>query len=349
MLLRVAAVGGRVEALPVTLGHTVADTTEIVRLSNPDVALAALQTHQQLIQARAALAQLRTRQLIDRTSQQSVLAQVQTQRLDAERTALVADSLNRRGLSSRNEAAAAHDRLREMELRTRFEGERLDAMRKGNREQLAFGAQQVETLERIEAEQRRRIASLRVGAGQEGILQSLGAPRLELGAWVNSGAELARIVKPGRLRAQLRIPEAQAKDVIVGLAAEVDTHDGVVPGRVAGIDPALRNGAITVEIAFDRTLPTGARPDGGVEGVIILERLPRLTHLGRPAYGRAGGTVRLFRIVPNSGRAERVDVQLGRTTSTRAEIISGLAVGDSVVISDMSPYITETSIRLKTP
>lgn len=345
----VAATAGRIEALPVSPGAAVTPTTEIARLSNPDLELAALQTRQQVLQAEAAAAQLRIRLRDQRASQQALLAQLQTQRLDAERTARVLDSLDRRGLASRNEVAAARDRAREMLVRSRLEQDRLDDMQRSEAEQLSLATQQTAGLRQIEAEQRRRQASLRVLAGQDGALHSLGAPKLELGAWVNSGAEIARIVRPGHLKVQLRVPEAEAKHVVIGQRAEVDTHDGVVAGHVDGIDPVLRDGSITVEVAFDGPVPPGARPDGGVEGVIMLEQLPRLTHLSRPAYGRSGGTVRLFRIRPNTGIAERVDVLMGRTTSTRAEIVRGLAVGDSVIVSDMSPYITEERIRLRNP
>ena len=345
----VATTGGRVEALPVSVGAMVTATTEIAQLSNPDLELAALQTKQQVLQAEAAVAQLRTRLRDERASEQGILAQLQTQRLDAERTAGVLDSLDRRGLASRNEVAAARDRAREMTTRTKIEEGRLDNMQRSEAEQVALAEQQVGGLRQIEAEQRRRQAMLHVLAGQDGVLQSLGTPKLEVGAWVNSGAEIARVLRPGHLKAQLRVPEAEAKDIVIGQRADVDTHDGVLAGHVDGIDPALRNGAIAVDVAFDGPVPASARPDAGVDGVIVLEQLPRLTHLSRPAYGRPGATVQLFRIRPNTGIADRVDVEIGRTTSTRAEIVHGLEVGDSVIVSDMSPYITESRIRLKTP
>jgi HlyD family secretion protein len=345
----VATTGGRVEALPVSVGTLVKATTEIAQLSNPDMELAALQTRQQVLQAEAAVAQLKTRLRDERASEQALLAQLQTQRLDAERTAGVLDSLDRHGLASRNEVAAARDRAREMAVRMQIEEGRLDNMQRSEAEQLALATQQVVGLQQIEAEQRRRQTLLHVLAGQDGVLQSLGTPKLEVGSWVNSGAEIGRVLRPGRLKAHLRVPEAEAKDVTLGLRADVDLHDGVVAGHVDGIDPALRDGAITISVAFDGTVPSSARPDAGIEGVIVLEHLPRLTHLSRPAYGRPGQTVRLFRIRPNTGTAERVDVQLGRTTSTRAEIVHGLTVGDSVIMSDMSQYITESRIRLSAP
>lgn len=345
--LVIAVTGGRVEGLPIPLGASVAPGTIVVRLSNGDVELGALQVQQQLTQAHTSLAQLRTRLAQDRMSQQSLLAQLRTQRLDAERAARVLDSLDRRGLASRNELAGAQEKAQEFAVRSALEKHRLEEMRTSAAEQVRLAGQQVAGLEQILAEQRRRVSSLQVVAGEAGELQSLGSPKLELGSWVNSGTELARVSQPGRLKAVLRVPESQAKEIIPGQHASVDTHDGVVRGHVTSVDPLTRGGAVSVELELDEPLPKGARADLGVEGSIEIERLPSLLRVGRPAYGRAGTIVRLFRIVPNSGEAERVDVRLGRTSVMMVEVLQGLARGDSVIVSDMSPYITDSRVHLR--
>jgi HlyD family secretion protein len=188
-----------------------------------------------------------------------------------------------------------------------------------------------------------------VVAGDAGQLQSLGSPKLELGAWVNSGTELARVAQSTRLKAVVNVPETQAKEIVVGQRASVDTHDGIVRGHVASVDPVTRAGAVAVDIALDEPLPKVARADLGIEGSIEIERVPGVLRVGRPAYGREGSVVRMFRIVPNSGKAARVDVRLGRTSVMMVEVRSGLARGDSVIISDMSPYVTDTRVQLRGP
>ena len=347
--LVVAVTGGRVEALPVSVGASVAPGTVIVRLSNADLELGALQVGQQLIQARTSLAQLKSRLAQDRLTQQSLLAQLRSQRLDVERTARTFDSLDRRGLAARNEVAGAHDKTQEFSVRSRLEEHRLEEMGTSESEQVRLAAQAVAGLELILAEQRHRVSSLQLIAGESGELQSLGNPKLELGSWVISGTELARVSQSGRLKAVLRVPENQAKEIIVGQHASIDTHDGMMAGHVASLDPVTRGGAVSVEIALDAMPPKGARVDLGVEGSIHIERLPGLLRVGRPAYGRAGTIVRLFRIMPNTGEAERVDVRLGRTSVTMVEVVNGLSRGDSVIISDMSPYITEQRVHLRAP
>jgi HlyD family secretion protein len=201
--------------------------------------------------------------------------------------------------------------------------------------QLALQDAQVSRLRAVTDFQRGRIRSMEVKAGAAGTLQELS---LEVGQWAQSGAQLARIVEPGRLKAVLRIPETQAKDVTIGQPSSIDTRNGIVRGRVSRIDPAVLNGTVTVDVSLDGEMPRGARPDLSVDGTIQVERLENVLHVGRPAYGQAGSTVGLFKLVEGGTAAVRASVRLGRTSVNSVEILGGLQSGDKVIISDMSRW-----------
>ena len=343
----VATTGGRVEALPLRPGASVQPGTTIIQLSNTDVELSALQVQQQITQAYASLAQMRSFQQQERITQQGAVAQLRTQHLDAERTARVLDSLDRRQLSSKNEMAAAHERAQEISMRYELEQRRTEQMKASAAEQLKLAQDQIDGLKRIQQAQQTRVTSMRVTAGESGQLQSLGSPQLELGQWVNSGIELARVAQSARLKALLRVPENLAKDVTVGQRTTVDTHDGVVPGHVIGIDPAARGGTVTIEVSLEGPLPKGARADLSIDGAIQIERLSHVMHVGRPAYGAAESEVRLFRVVPNKGEATRVNVNVGKASVNDIVVLRGLSRGDSIIISDMSQMLTDMRVRLK--
>jgi hypothetical protein len=189
---------------------------------------------------------------------------------------------------------------------------------------------------------------MRVTAGEAGTLMTLGNPQLELGQWVNSGIELARVAQPGRLKAVLRVPETQAKDVVVGQHATIDLHNnGIIEGHVIRTDPSSQAGTVTVEVGLDGALPNGARSDLSVDGTIEIDRLKDVLYVGRPAYGQAESTVGLFRVEKGTGYASRTNVKLGRASVNTIEIVNGLAVGDSVIISDMSTWDNTSRVRLK--
>jgi len=344
----VATTSGRVETLPVRPGETVTPISTILTLSNPDLDLQTLQYQQQLMQSYAALAQLKTSLQQGLMTQEGAVAQLVTQYQKAERDATVVDSLNKKKLSSPNEVAAAHDLVSELKRRLDLERQRYTDLQASQKQQLDLQQDQINGLKQILQEQRNRVASMRVTAGESGQLLTLGNPQLELGQWVNSGIELARVAQPGRLKAVLRVPETQAKDVVPGQRATIDLHNnGIIEGHVMRTDPSSQAGSVTVEVALDGALPNGARSDLSVDGTIEIDRLKDVLYVGRPAYGQAESTVGLFRVEKGSGYASRTNVKLGRASVNTIEVVNGLAVGDSVIISDMSTWDNTSRVRLK--
>jgi multidrug resistance efflux pump len=344
----VAITSGRVETLPVRPGVSVTPDETILTLSNPDLDLQTLQYQQQLTQAYTALAQLKTSLTQGLMTEEGAVAQLVTLYQDAVRQVAVEDSLDKKGLAGKNEVASARDKVNELKRRLDLERQRYSDMETSQKQQLDLQTQQIDGLKQILQEQRNRVASMRVTAGESGQLLTLGNPELELGQWVNSGIELARVAQPGRLKAVLRVPETQAKDVAIGQHAIIDLHNnGTIEGHVIRSDPSSQAGTVTVEVGLDGPLPQGARSDLSVDGTIEIDRLKNTLYVGRPAYGQAESTVGLFKVEKGSGYADRVNVKLGRASVNTIEVVNGLAVGDSVIISDMSTWDNTSRVRLK--
>jgi HlyD family secretion protein len=163
---------------------------------------------------------------------------------------------------------------------------------------------------------------------------------------VTPGLNLARVADMARLKAEVRIAETQTKDIGIGQVASIDTRNGIIPGRVIRIDPASQNGTVAVDVALEGELPKGARPDMSVDGTIELERLDDVLFVQRPAFGQEKSTITLFKLDPDGQNATRTQVTLGRSSVTTIEIISGLQVGDRVILSDTSQWDNVDRIRL---
>jgi len=164
---------------------------------------------------------------------------------------------------------------------------------------------------------------------------------------VGPGTNLARVADPQRLKAQLKIAETQAKDIVIGQVASIDTRNGLIPGRVARIDPAVQNGTVTVDVALEGELPRGARPDLSVDGTIELERLADILFVGRPAYGQEQSVISLFRVGPDGVTCEATKVTVGKTSVNTIEVTAGLKAGDQVILSDMSQFDAFDRVKLK--
>jgi len=343
-----ALTSGRVEQLPVKPGINVTTSTVLVVMSNPDEDIKLLQNEQTLNAAIGALAQLKTSLHQSILSQQGLVASTRTTLNNTTRQLAVADSLSKKQLFSANDVAAARDAQTEARQRLDVEQKRLEEMQSSEAQQIKLQEHQIESLRRILDEQKRRMQSMTVTSPEAGQLQALGNPPLELGQYITAGTQIARIVQPGRLKAVLRVPENQAKDVVPGLEAEIDLHNQTkVKGHVTRTDPSSVAGTVTVEVAIDDPLPAGTRSDLAVDGTITLERIANTKFIGRPGFGQAESNVGIFKVIPNKGEAVRVTVGLGRASVNTIEVKSGLAVGDSVIISDMSQFDNTQRVRIK--
>jgi len=170
---------------------------------------------------------------------------------------------------------------------------------------------------------------------------------VSVGTHVTAGTPLAEVVQPGKLKASLQIAETQARDITIGLPASVDTHNGIVPGHVTRIDPAVLNGTRTVDVVLDGELPPGAVKGLSVDGTIDLEHLKDVLYVGRPALGNENSTLSLFKEDPDHKGATRVSVKVGRASVNSIQVLEGLNQGDTVILSDMSRYDNVDRIRLE--
>jgi multidrug resistance efflux pump len=335
---------GRVERRLVEPGAIVDSATVLLELSNPDVEIQALDAQRQLTAEQARLVDLQTQLENQRLSQEGLVVTVRTQYMEAMRSVSRDEELAERGLLSDIDLQNSRGRAEELESRLEVERQRLAVMANAQETQLSAQRAQVERLRSIAVFKENLVASMRVVAGVSGVLADL---PLEPGQWVRPGDELARIVQPGRLRAEVRIPETQARDVAIGQLALIDTRPDTVLGRVIRIDPAVAGGSVTVDVRLEGELPKEARPDLSIDGTIEIERLTDVLYLARPTYGQPNSLVGLFKIVEGGNAAVRVTVRLGRSSVNTIEIIEGLVEGDEVIVSDMSNWDEYDRVRLR--
>jgi len=339
-----AKASARVEKVLVRPGAVVKADTVLLELANSDLQLAALEADRQLAQAQAELANLNASLNSQKLAQESVVASLGTDLGEARRLAQADEALAKKGFLSDLEQGRTRDRAVELAGRLSFEQKRLASQAKGITAQVQAQRAQIERLRSISEFRRNEVDELKQRAGVDGVLQELS---LQPGQSVAAGAPLAKVARPDRLMAEVRIPETQAKDVRIGQKATIDTRNGIIAGKVARIDPAAQGGTVRVDVTFEGPLPEGARPDLNVEGTIEIERLVSVLYVGRPAFGQPGASVGLFRLDADGSGATRTTVKLGRSSVKSVEIVEGLKEGDKVILSDMSQWDNVDRIRLQ--
>jgi multidrug efflux pump subunit AcrA (membrane-fusion protein) len=339
-----ALTAGRVDRVLVRPGAKVDAGSVLIEMSNPDVQLQALDAERQVKLAEADLASLRASLEGQRLAAASSVAAAKTELHEAERGVKVAERLAAEGLASGMDSERARDRADEARVRFDSEQRRLEVLAEALRAQLELRQSEVERLRAIARFQGERVASMNVRSGAAGVVQSLS---LQPGQWVNPGQELARVAGQEKLKAVVRIPESDARDLTLGLAGSIDTRNGVVRGHVSRIDPGAQGGTVTVDLAIDGPLPRGARPDLGVDGSVEIERIADALWMGRPADGSSESTTQLFVLEADGHHALRRAVKLGRGSADAVEILSGLKPGDRVILSEMSRWSSASRVTLK--
>jgi HlyD family secretion protein len=338
-----AATDGRVERVVVLPGAPVKADTVLLELQNAELQQAEVDAELQLRAVEAELQRRRNEVEGALLMQEAAVASAHAEYEEARLRAATDADLAKAGLISPLTLKFSRGREGQLEVRAGVEDKRLRLARENKTTDVAAAAARVDQLRALVALRQQQRDALHVRAGRDGVVQEVA---VEAGQRVVAGAVLARVAAPQPLKAVIQVSEQQASQIVAGQEVDVDTHDGIVTGRVARIDPAVRNGSVTVDVALPRELPGGARPDLSVDATFTTARLPSAVFVGRPVEASANGTVTLFKVAPDGRSAARTSVRVGRASYNAIEILGGLAPGDRVILSDTSAFDHFDSITI---
>ncbi len=341
-----AQTNATVERIVLRPGATVHPNSVILELSDPQLQRDLLDAGYLLKGAEADYANLKVQVNSQLMNQKSTEASV---RSDYEQARLQHDvdvKLMKEGIQSSHVEELSRVKEDQLAIRLQLEAERTRVATDSGAAQLAAQEAKVEEQRALYNLKKSQYDALHLRAGIEGVLQLV---PVEEGQQVTPGTNLARVADPHKLKAEIKIPETQAKDVLIGQKATIDTRNGIVDGHVSRTDPSVQNGTVTVDVSMDKPFPpgSGARADLSVDGTVELENLKDVLYVGRPVNGQSDSTIGLFKIVGDGSEAVRVNVKLGRSSVNTIEIRDGLKVGDKVILSDMSQWDAFDRIRLK--
>ncbi len=338
-----AATDGRVARILLRPGAQVGADDVILELQNPGLAQEVLDTRLQLQAAEARLRRADADATTALLAQEALLAQTEAQYEEARADAEADQALLGDGLVSELQHRRTSSRARSLAMQVAAERKRLEVGVGMRPSQIAEQQAEVARMRALLALKEAQLGQLAVRAGMAGVLQAV---PVEVGSQIAAGTNVARVADPTQLKAQVRVPETQARDVQIGQVARVDTRNGIAEGRVSRVDPAAVSGTVLVDIAFTGAVPAGARPDLSVDGIVEIERLANVQYMARPASGQEGGTISLF-VVDAGGMAQRRQVRLGKGSVRHIQVVDGLRQGERVILSDMSAWDDVDRLQIK--
>ncbi len=176
---------------------------------------------------------------------------------------------------------------------------------------------------------KQRVAELNVRSPVDGMVANLAQPQQTL---VPANAALLTVVDLTAFEIEFQVAESYAGAIKPGMNAEITIGGRTVPGTVTAISPEVRQSQVTGRVKFNGGQPQGLRQNERTAVRIVLDERDQVLKFERGSFiDEATRSVYVLR----GGRALRVPVTLGAASVGEIEVLSGLAAGDSIVISDM--------------
>ena len=337
-----AQTGGRVRQVFVLPGEQVDHDTILVELTNHQLQL-------DLTEAQSALDAARAKLKTERASLQNKQRELESAyvKLKSDYDQAAAEHEVSKSLAERSIEPPHKMRLKQIKADSL--GKQLAVAKKSFdefnlEEQLAVHEEEIKRASAKLDLVKSNVEALKVKANFKGLLVET---PVEVGQQVAAGEVLATMVDPKSLKAELKISEVESRFIRLGQPARVDTHLGIVKGKVSRIDSAVEFGSITIDVAFDEALPEDARPNLSVNGMIEVGRIEEVLHVGRPVGVQPESDVELFLVDPSKRYAIRMNGKVGAASVNDVEICHGFTEGDSLILSNMDRYTGYDRVRLE--
>ena len=338
-----ATIDGTVESISVDAGVSVTADTVILRMSNPTIARDA-DTARIDLSVIEAQADAHAKQLIaNRLAQEAVVAEFEALHENARFRLNANLTLAEDNIVSELDVIDAELRERQYRTQLALERQRLEHLVDLNESENIARKAEIDRAVRQLALSEELLDDLTIRAGINGALQEVA---VEAGEQVSVGALLASVASVDNLKAELRVQESQISDVTLGQNVTVTAGGDKARGRITRIEPSVRDGVVIVDVGFELDSLPGARPDLRVEGVIQTGSVTDVMTIPRPVFSRENSGSDLFVLDETGSRAVRTQVRLGIGSLSTMEVVSGLDIGDLVIVSDTSDFQDREIIEL---
>jgi HlyD family secretion protein len=153
-------------------------------------------------------------------------------------------------------------------------------------------------------------------------------------AQVAENAPLVTVVDLSALEIEFQVAETYANEILAGMNAEVTLDGRTLQGTVAGISPDVKNSQVTGRVRLAEQ-PKGLRQNQRASVRIVLDERNDVLKVARSAFQDSDTR---FVYVVREDDAVRTPVQFGAAAIGEIEVRQGLAVGDTLVLSDMRDF-----------
>ena len=324
-------------------GTIVTPDSVILKLFDPELDQAVKSAQRMLTQSKNQHLQLDINQKRELLSEESALELLRSSLESAELEVSAQSQLIDHGIVSNIDYQRSLLQQRQLTRRLEIEQKRVAQLADLHSANLDIAKSNIkaqeEALKLIQQTQKRLV----VKAGIAGVVQSLS---VELGQSVAPGQQLALVGSMSELYALINIPQANMHHVDLAQKVSIDTRSGLISGVVSRIEPMVVNGSIQVEVTLNSALTDNARPELNVAGKISTGSLKNVLYVQKPINSKPETEGTLYRLDDSGDTAVATTIQYGAETKDTIQIVSGAAVNQRFILSDMSRWKDQSVLSI---
>ena len=151
----------------------------------------------------------------------------------------------------------------------------------------------------------------------------------------NSG--ILTVVDLSAMEVEVPVPETFARDLAIGMPAEIQNAGQTLNGELSAVSPEVVNGQVTARVRFTGEQPAGLRQNQRLSTRILIDEHPNVLMVERGPFVDSGAG-RVAYVVGKDGMAERRQIQVGATSLNAVELVSGVKEGDRLIISSLDEF-----------
>jgi HlyD family secretion protein len=144
---------------------------------------------------------------------------------------------------------------------------------------------------------------------------------------------------------EIKVPESFARDLGIGMSAQITANNTSFAGEIAAVSPEVVNGEVTARVRFaEGKQPPALRQNQRLSVRIVMDTRNDVLMVERGPFVEQDGGHSAY--VMDGSSAVRRPISVGASSMSQVEITAGVKAGDRIVVSGTDQFNNADRVRI---